>query len=245
MQSPRSSNVEDKPKAKNWLESNQKKSQLFLEVLNRLNMSYVGGYDGFVDFEPPQYRYNGTELGEYTVVSARGDGCVKIELLLENDIWELFVISTLDDLDSVIYFMEKNQFKSFCFSLEQYASQFESQVQQSLNRDSFERKKRLAVASKKSAKFQSKVTVYKRNPDVVAEVLIRAKGKCECCGAQAPFDKRKDGEPYLEVHHKVFLSKGGDDTVDNAEALCPNCHREKHFGKQAFKGDLKRVAFVV
>lgn len=74
------------------------------------------------------------------------------------------------------------------------------------------------------------VTVFKRNPDVVAEVLIRAKGKCESCGKPAPFKRRKDDKPYLEVHHKVFLSNGGDDTVENAEALCPNCHKEKHFG---------------
>lgn len=36
--------------------------------------------------------------------------------------------------------------------------------------------------------------------------------------------------PYLEVHHIIFLAQGGDDTVDNAEALCPNCHRRKHYG---------------
>lgn len=33
-----------------------------------------------------------------------------------------------------------------------------------------------------------------------------------------------------EVHHKVPLSAGGDDTVENAIALCPNCHRKAHFG---------------
>lgn len=81
--------------------------------------------------------------------------------------------------------------------------------------------------------------VYPRNPDVVAEVLDRAKGFCECCKKPAPFNRKekqnKDNpeyksEPYLEVHHKIFLSQGGGDTVENAEALCPNCHREKHYG---------------
>lgn len=42
--------------------------------------------------------------------------------------------------------------------------------------------------------------------------------------------------PYLEVHHKVPLALGGDDTVANATALCPNCHRQNHFGKAISQG---------
>ena len=73
-------------------------------------------------------------------------------------------------------------------------------------------------------------TVFKRNPDVIAEVLERASGKCEYCNKPAPFKRASDGTPYLEVHHEIFLSQGGDDSVDNAVALCPNCHKEAHFG---------------
>jgi 5-methylcytosine-specific restriction protein A len=28
----------------------------------------------------------------------------------------------------------------------------------------------------------------------------------------------------------VMLAEGGEDTVENALALCPNCHRRLHFG---------------
>jgi 5-methylcytosine-specific restriction protein A len=38
----------------------------------------------------------------------------------------------------------------------------------------------------------------------------------------------------LEVHHKKQLSEGGEDTVENAIALCPNCHREAHYGDLKF-----------
>ena len=64
---------------------------------------------------------------------------------------------------------------------------------------------------------------------MIAEVLLRANGMCECCHMPAPFIK-VNCEPYLEVHHVIPLSQDGEDTVDNAEALCPNCHREKHYG---------------
>ena len=40
----------------------------------------------------------------------------------------------------------------------------------------------------------------------------------------------KNKEPFLEVHHVKSLSDGGEDTLDNVIALCPNCHREKHYG---------------
>lgn|GEM_PF-5832903 len=73
-------------------------------------------------------------------------------------------------------------------------------------------------------------TVFRRNPAVIIETLRRAAGVCERCGKKAPFERRKDGSPYLEVHHKVTLASGGEDTTENAIALCPNCHRQEHYG---------------
>lgn len=71
---------------------------------------------------------------------------------------------------------------------------------------------------------------FKRNPDVIAEVLIRADGVCEQCDQHAPFKRASDGTPFLEVHHIIRLADGGEDTVDNTIAVCPNCHRELHYG---------------
>ncbi len=73
--------------------------------------------------------------------------------------------------------------------------------------------------------------VFNRNPHVIATVLERAKGICEQCGSVAPFRRSATGEPYLEVHHVVQLAHGGEDTVANARALCPNCHRFEHYGQ--------------
>ncbi len=74
-------------------------------------------------------------------------------------------------------------------------------------------------------------TVYVRSPHVIAEVLERASGKCESCGQPAPFLRTSNGTPYLEIHHIVMLAKGGVDTPQNAQALCPNCHRRMHYGQ--------------
>ncbi len=93
-----------------------------------------------------------------------------------------------------------------------------------------ERKIRLANASKKPETRIVTAVEFIRNPDVVAEVLERANGICEKCHNKAPFLRKSDNSPYLEVHHKIRLADDGDDTVENAIALCPNCHREAHYG---------------
>lgn len=54
-----------------------------------------------------------------------------------------------------------------------------------------------------------------------------ANGVCELCENDAPF-RDKNGNPYLESHHIVWLSKGGSDSIDNTVALCPNCHTKMH-----------------
>ncbi|WP_240698763.1 MULTISPECIES: HNH endonuclease [Vibrio] len=64
----------------------------------------------------------------------------------------------------------------------------------------------------------------------MAEVLLRAKGTCERCKSPAPFTRKSHQTPYLEVHHIIRLADGGKDTIENTLALCPNCHRELHFG---------------
>jgi len=107
---------------------------------------------------------------------------------------------------------------------------FQTEVEQAYLRTSEQRQKRLSEAPKKPERVQVLTVAYRRNSDVVVTVLARAAGYCERCGSAAPFVKASNGHPYLEVHHKKQLADGGDDTVENAQALCPNCHRELHFG---------------
>lgn len=85
--------------------------------------------------------------------------------------------------------------------------------------------------SKKPAKTKKTQTTFLRDPYVVAYVLEEAEGRCELCGQKAPFVK-KDGEPFLEVHHVKTLSNAGSDTISNAVALCPNCHRACHYSQE-------------
>ena len=82
------------------------------------------------------------------------------------------------------------------------------------------------------ASTSSAITQYQRDAAVKAWVLQQANGKCESCDQPAPFNG-SDGQPFLEVHHVRQLADGGSDTVTNAVALCPNCHREAHYGENS------------
>jgi len=92
------------------------------------------------------------------------------------------------------------------------------------------RQQKLQKSSPKTVSIEVVTTRFLRNADVIVEVLKRANGFCERCKCSAPFIRKKDKTPYLEVHHVELLSKGGEDTVENAIGLCPSCHRELHFG---------------
>jgi 5-methylcytosine-specific restriction endonuclease McrA len=58
--------------------------------------------------------------------------------------------------------------------------------------------------------------------DGLREQVLRRDGwRCQFCGAMS----------NLEVHHKKFRSRGGDDSEDNLITLCSACHEITH-GKQ-------------
>lgn len=118
---------------------------------------------------------------------------------------------------------------STMISLADLQVSFEAAVTASKALNRSKRLSRLHSAPVAARRVKVITYAYLRNPDVVAEVLFRAQGNCERCGNSAPFLRRSDGTPYLEVHHRVTLASGGADAVKNAEALCPNCHRELHY----------------
>lgn len=107
---------------------------------------------------------------------------------------------------------------------------FERKLRKSLQLTDAQLQARLNKAAKIPSTRLVTVRAFVRNPDVVAAVLKRAAGKCERCGRPAPFIAASDGRPYLEVHHNTRLADHGEDTVANAVATCPNCHRQAHYG---------------
>lgn len=75
---------------------------------------------------------------------------------------------------------------------------------------------------------------FRRDPAVKAWVLEFADGTCELCNKPAPF-LDENADPFLELHHVQPLAEDGPDTIANAVALCPNCHRACHHSHRRVK----------
>lgn len=86
-------------------------------------------------------------------------------------------------------------------------------------------------------------TIYRERNQFIAEYTKnRAKGICDLCGKEAPFND-KNGRPYLESHHVITLAEGGPDVVYNTVAICPNCHRKIHILKD--KNDILKLQKII
>jgi len=81
---------------------------------------------------------------------------------------------------------------------------------------------------------QARREVWQRTRSVIIAqyALCRSRGNCEGCEDPAPF-MRRNGEPYLEVHHIRALADRGADHPLNVAAVCPNCHSHVTHGKDA------------
>lgn len=81
-----------------------------------------------------------------------------------------------------------------------------------------------------SEKVKVTTIQYMRNPFISELAKRKAKGICQDCNQPAPFLSKQTNEPYLESHHIKPLSEGGLDVIENVIALCPNCHKKRHYG---------------
>jgi predicted HNH restriction endonuclease len=87
--------------------------------------------------------------------------------------------------------------------------------------------KRIRQSDKVGIAKTVETTAYERNKYVSEFAKRKAKGICQLCENPAPFNDT-EGNPYLESHHVIWLSRGGEDSVENVIALCPNCHTKMH-----------------
>lgn len=139
------------------------------------------------------------------------------------------VLKKLTDYKYMFYFLDESD-------LENNLINFEKKVSSELSKPIIVKPKGIAKPSRKK---QYSYTIL-RDAKVKAWILKNSSGNCEACGKKAPFQK-DNGEPYLEVHHLKRLSDGGSDTISNAIAVCPNCHRNLHLGSE--KNNLEKKIY--
>ncbi len=89
--------------------------------------------------------------------------------------------------------------------------------------------------------FEKSTQAYRKRSQIIRQyVLARAAGVCESCQQAAPF-ATKAGALYLEPHHIRRLTDDGPDDPRFMAGICPNCHREIHYG---VNGQTRNVALL-
>jgi hypothetical protein len=91
-------------------------------------------------------------------------------------------------------------------------------------------------------RIKSESWSYARNPAVRDAILKRANGHCEFCGTLGFM--KPDGSRYIEAHHVIALANDGEDRVTNVIGLCPNDHREAHFGTESEEIEAKMITIL-
>ncbi|MEB4858345.1 HNH endonuclease [Priestia megaterium] len=123
--------------------------------------------------------------------------------------------------------MLKNEQSEILIPIEFFESREKIQEKEARKMTQEQLTKRAASAPKKPGSRPVVTKAYERDIYVSEYAKARANGVCQLCQNPAPFHTKK-GDPYLETHHIEWLSKGGEDTIENTVALCPNCHRRMH-----------------
>ena len=126
---------------------------------------------------------------------------------------------------------------------EEYIAEYEKEKKKQVKKLSISQLQSQAVksSSKTSSYRQATSKQYIRNQSIARYTKLKANGICELCEKPAPFFD-KDGEPYLESHHVVWLERGGADSINNTVALCPNCHKKMHIVED--KNDFNKLITI-
>lgn len=167
--------------------------------------------------------------------------------LIDGELFEVESLSKLRELRDVLYedaaFMDQNAVGNNMYSvgLNHFVDFLglevggdAAAVPKVLTNDDLEK---LDAPIAKPAKAPKVVYGWNRDRVIVEQVLRADKYLCEIDAHHKTFVTRRNDQLYLEGHHLIPLSCQNkfDKSLDvyaNIIGLCPNCHRQLHFGKK-------------
>ena len=230
----RSKDMLDKPKVKEWFDTHPEAWNHFDMARAALLSYYRSENHGFINRAThPEYRFNDVSDSFVRINVSRRHSMVRFTISRKNVAPELRrahckkVANRWGELYQVADFQIDGK--------ESLSALYQFLDTSSRHLANFGRIKQAAsvppIGVKNPRRMQTYVETIERNQAVVSWILAEAGGRCECCRLEAPFITTS-GAPYLEVHHVRHLWDDGSDTVSNAVAVCPNCHRELHHGEK-------------
>jgi len=102
--------------------------------------------------------------------------------------------------------------------------------------------------NKRDKKASETNNSWVRDASISKSSLVRADYKCEVDPSHLTFISKASGNPFMEAHHLIPITRQGDfsysiDVPENIVSLCPNCHRRIHLSSLSDKSDLLEVFY--
>ncbi len=88
------------------------------------------------------------------------------------------------------------------------------------------------------------INSYPRNNILRTYIKERSNYSCEMPTCDYIGFEKENGQRYIEVHHVQPLSEGGEDSIENAAALCPTCHRKLHYAENKEEMKIELLDFI-
>lgn len=173
--------------------------------------------------------------------------------LIEGDLFEIESVDKLKDLRRVLYdnggFIEQNSIGNNMYSvgLNHFVDFLGLKAEEGGRVLTTEELSLMDAPVQIPARMPRITYGWNRDRVVVEQVLKADKRKCEVDPTHHTFVTRRSGEMYLEGHHLIAVSKQemfkfSLDVYANIIGLCPNCHRQMHYGrKEDIKAFLKPI----
>jgi 5-methylcytosine-specific restriction protein A len=139
------------------------------------------------------------------------------------------LIETVDTLETLLYGGETD-----------YTREVGDIVVNNLEKSIAEMKRTLVLHDGGNETYSTTSHQYRRDPRIAAIAVLRAKGRCDRCGKDAPFISVR-GIPFLESHHIIPRAEAGPDNLINVCAMCPNCHRGMHLASDRLERRQKLI----
>ena len=173
--------------------------------------------------------------------------------LINGELFEVESLSKLRELRDILYndasFMDQNSIGNNMYSvgLNHFVDFLGLEVggdaaadQKVLTNDDLVK---LAAPIDKPAMAPKVVYGWNRDRVIVEQVLKADKYQCEIDAQHKTFVTRRNDQLYLEGHHLIPISCQDEfrkslDVYANIIGLCPNCHRQLHFGKKSEVKDI-------
>lgn len=120
---------------------------------------------------------------------------------------------------------------------------YQANIEEILVKEDYLYEEEVASTKPKAIKTKEGEAKWPRDSEISATAIVKANFQCEVDPTHRTFTSNKTKRQFMEAHHLIPMQfqnifNNSLDKVANIICLCPNCHRQIHYGTSDEKEDL-------